>query len=1014
MSNRTEAIHIPDHTLLRVIGRGSYGEVWLARNVMGTQRAVKIVRRATFDSDRPWLREFEGIRRCEPVSRAHDGLIDILHMGRNDAEGWFYYVMELADGAHQTDQTDPPRYTPATLSARLAAGQALDISDCLRLAESLAGALAFLHEQGLIHRDVKPSNVMYVGGVPKLGDIGLVAEAGSSRSYVGTEGFVPLEGPGTERADIFALGKVLYEALTGLDREKFPRLPAEWSNAHDFDQRVELNEIVLRACEGDPVRRYHTAREMLADIALVASGRSVKKMRGMERRLKVLRWAGLGAAAVAVVAVSVTWLVKGQADRERTLRERAVQAESTARASQLAALYDQVHAARHDPSAGAVTGALEVARKAAALRVTPELRDDAIFLLSRPDYVPRPDLAFTFTQPCLAMDADSLQMAEMPRGNEDAPGPLTITLHTAGAPEKKRLLQVPDAPAGLSMLQFSRGGQRLLITGDFGPGIVLDMATGEQTGPAFPASIPFGTPLVFCGDKGDAVLRRASGGGLAIYSLPGGERRTTPALADWPVRDQSNQSQRVWPSPDGRFALLIDNDMVLPGQSPPVIRGAACLVEISTGSLVWKVSGPDEQVAAWSHDGTRIAVRHSDFIVSLDAATGLPASHVPRRIQNRGTQLAFLDSRDLLVFSTWSMSGLCDLAAEEMMGRPPVLDFWSCSHGRRLLFAGTGAVECRPSPVLRVFHPSLYQQFPVFFAFPPDEKWLLAGHGRRFSWWNLETDGSAPTAITPTRDAASILFSPDGKSVQFHDHDGRHEVAWTGAPVESLPDPLPSGPGANGPSAYTSASRDGKVLAFGGNGSVLVRREGEAPRPIPTFDIANPVGLSPDGRWLAVGAFKDQDVRVFDLHRSDDEPVHVVACGVGCFPAFSPDGKWFACSGFTANQVFRVNDGEPAGWPLVFSRERSSSYLIGQVSFTADGRLMAVQDTMSRVAIIEPCTWRILFHLDSPLDEIFERNALSPSGRYFAAVGTRREIYVWDLRALERELTARGLGVGAQ
>ncbi len=56
---------IPDHTLLSVIGRGSYGEVWLARNVMGTLRAVKVVRRDAFDSDRPYLREFEGIRRCE-------------------------------------------------------------------------------------------------------------------------------------------------------------------------------------------------------------------------------------------------------------------------------------------------------------------------------------------------------------------------------------------------------------------------------------------------------------------------------------------------------------------------------------------------------------------------------------------------------------------------------------------------------------------------------------------------------------------------------------------------------------------------------------------------------------------------------------------------------------------------------------------------------------------------------------------------------------------------------------
>src|SRR5688572_27887480 len=233
------SVHIPDHTLLRVIGRGSYGEVWLARNVMGTLRAVKIVRRAAFDSDRPWLREFEGIRRCEPVSRAHEGLIDVLQMGRNDEEGWFFYVMELADDAgggdaeHEALKMEngetsgssgtplspghPPQstagYRPATLADRISQSPCMEAADCLRVAESLAGALAFLHEQGLIHRDVKPSNVMFVGGVPKLGDIGLVAEAGSSRSYVGTEGFVPQEGPGTERADLYALGKVLYEAV---------------------------------------------------------------------------------------------------------------------------------------------------------------------------------------------------------------------------------------------------------------------------------------------------------------------------------------------------------------------------------------------------------------------------------------------------------------------------------------------------------------------------------------------------------------------------------------------------------------------------------------------------------------------------------------------------------------------------------------------------------------------------------------------------------------------------------
>ena len=88
---------IPDHELLRLIGRGSYGEVWLARSKLGTLRAVKIVYRATFEDSRPFEREFKGIQKFEPISRSHEGLVDILQVG--GAEDYFYYVMELADAA---------------------------------------------------------------------------------------------------------------------------------------------------------------------------------------------------------------------------------------------------------------------------------------------------------------------------------------------------------------------------------------------------------------------------------------------------------------------------------------------------------------------------------------------------------------------------------------------------------------------------------------------------------------------------------------------------------------------------------------------------------------------------------------------------------------------------------------------------------------------------------------------------------------------------------------------------
>jgi serine/threonine protein kinase len=88
---------VPNHDLMKVIGRGSYGEIWLARSLTGTLRAVKIVHRSTFDSEKSFQREFEGMARFEPISREHEGFIDILHVGRDEAGGFFYYVMELAD-----------------------------------------------------------------------------------------------------------------------------------------------------------------------------------------------------------------------------------------------------------------------------------------------------------------------------------------------------------------------------------------------------------------------------------------------------------------------------------------------------------------------------------------------------------------------------------------------------------------------------------------------------------------------------------------------------------------------------------------------------------------------------------------------------------------------------------------------------------------------------------------------------------------------------------------------------
>src|SRR4030095_11073364 len=144
---------IPDFELLRCIGRGSYGEVWLARNILGTYRAVKIVERKVFRDEEAFEREFSGLQRFEPVSREHDGFVAILHVSRNRTAGFFYYVMELADNDIKGDRIESDTYVPKTLSNELARCGRLSVRQSTQLGLSLMEALAELHRGGLVSVD---------------------------------------------------------------------------------------------------------------------------------------------------------------------------------------------------------------------------------------------------------------------------------------------------------------------------------------------------------------------------------------------------------------------------------------------------------------------------------------------------------------------------------------------------------------------------------------------------------------------------------------------------------------------------------------------------------------------------------------------------------------------------------------------------------------------------------------------------------------------------------------------
>src|SRR3990170_2697528 len=296
---------VAGYRIERLIGRGGMGAVYRAEEEgLGRKVALKVIAPELAQDERFRERFLRESRIAASLDHPH--VIPIYQAG--EEEGLLFLAM---------------RYVEGTDLAKLVAQEgALEPGRTIELLSQVAEALDAAHEKGLVHRDVKPSNVLIAGASGKehcyLGDFGLTKRTGSlsgvsvAGTIVGTLEYVPPEQitgqPLDERSDVYSLGCVLYECLTG--QSPFPRatdVALLWAHVHEEPTPAsqarsglpkELDTVLARALAKEPGRRYRSAGELLA--ATRSALGLGEEARPAPRRS---RWVLVGAAALVLAVI---------------------------------------------------------------------------------------------------------------------------------------------------------------------------------------------------------------------------------------------------------------------------------------------------------------------------------------------------------------------------------------------------------------------------------------------------------------------------------------------------------------------------------------------------------------------------------------------------------------------------------------------------------------------------------------------------------------------------------------
>jgi WD40 repeat protein len=1014
---------ISGYEILHELGRGAMGVVWLARD-LALDRLVALKRIVPGADPRLGARLLREGRAVAQLQHPH--IVAIYALG--EAPGGAFLAMELLEGGDL--QTVLKQKLPSPRDAAV-------------LAAKIADALAHAHAIGVLHRDVKPSNILLdADGEPHLADFGLAApllgggDLTAPGQIAGTPAFLApelLKGAehASPRSDIYGLGAVLYACLAG-------RAPFIGENAGAILAQIaasdppppprllnpaiprDLQTIGLTCLEKTPSRRYPSAEALHDDLQRFLRGEPVtarpigplgKMVRWCRRKPALATTGALAALLLLVLATGgpvVAWKMARARDAAEVSRQAAIEAGAKTREQLREALLARSRATRLTGAVGQRHDALAAVEQAAQIRPGPDARDEAIAALTLPDIT---------------------QLREWPLRQ-------SVRQHVTFAPDHDRYT-IAEETGSVHVHRLSDGAPLRVLTGaalrrvgpTFSPDgrwlVVRDAKAQvvvwreEHTEPKFVLRDRryvveggvggYGQPEAFSPD-GRLLASAVPGGGVTLHGTDDGRELRRIAT--------HNEVTHLTFSPDGKRLAL--GDARASGASTQTFFVAVHDVETGAELARPAVSAP-YQTLSWSRDGRAVLVGGATGGEIFNAESGARLLYIQ---DSRSSKVMFGPPGTLVGINNGGLMMLWDIATGRSLlsaglgGQP---EFAVDRTGTRIVKARVevGRVYQLDMPaVVRSVRPRNAVGFDnvtnhggSVLEYSRDGRWIVTA-----VWGSVQLrDAATGEVLTDLplgkRDnPASVRFGADDACLLV----ASRELGLIRVAIER---------DSEGPSLTKGETLDGEHdfmiadLSRDRRRAVLVSQwRNEA-------KIVSLDGPVPPVRWKQTAAARaaflagGREVLVNSFHEMGRTPLVVrdATTGAELRPLAnlthgysvraSSDGRWLALgTGPNSCALLRLDGNDRA--PTLPGELQGAAKMS---AFSHDGEWFAGA-TASRIVLIRLRDGAVVAHLEAPVSGTYVPDlAFSPDDSQLSVFFENGILVQWELRVLRRELDARGL-----